>query len=225
MFAPQLKNAVQYTLILMALYFGILVHTALFSPVEISQFLFSEQGAFEFFSPWLWCLLAFLCLFQNKWLYSTRIASALAALLFAMREWDLHKTLFETSFIKTNFYRSSDIALGDKLIGGTILLIAVYVLFFLMRRFIQFSREQFNGLTVAGFFVYLTLVCAALSKILDRSISQLNELFGIQVSQQASLLVLSVEESMEMLLPVMLIIALLSFRQVKQLGQGTRKNA
>ena len=207
-----LRMPVKITAFLLVLYILILAHTAWMAPPEIVEFLFSEQGAFEFFSPWLWLVLAGLCLVAAPMLWKTRIASSIAAILLAMREWDLHKSLFEVSFIKTNFYRSAEIPLGDKLIGAAIIFVMIVVAIFLVRRFLQFCRTQWTGLTVSGFLVYLTFICAAVSKVLDRLTSQLNELFHIVLAKQTSLMIMSLEESMEMLLPVFLILAIFFFR-------------
>ena len=60
-----------------------------------------------------------------------------------------------------------------------------------------------------------TIGIAALSKVLDRMTSQLNELFDIQLIRSTQVAIMTAEESFEMLLPVLLIVAVLSYRNFK----------
>ncbi|MFW1753145.1 hypothetical protein [Acinetobacter wanghuae] len=75
--------------------------------------MFSEQGAYEALSPVLWlilavlslyyrciiavlslyyrCIIAVLSLFHPHFKVSTRWVMAISSLLFALREWDMHK--------------------------------------------------------------------------------------------------------------------------------------
>ena len=123
-----LLRVIGISLLLIFLYIGISLHTAFTAPLIVTEYLFSEEGAYEVFSPLLWFVLAFLCLVKLKLQFSTRILSALAALMLGLREMDLHKSLFEMSFIKTNFYKSPDIALTDKLLGFTLLMVMIMFL-------------------------------------------------------------------------------------------------
>ncbi len=59
--------------LLIGIYIGVCVHTALFAPVQVTQFLFSESGPFESFSAWLWYLLAVLCVLNTELKLKTRI--------------------------------------------------------------------------------------------------------------------------------------------------------
>lgn len=113
--------------LLIALYLGICIHTALNAPPAVTQYLFSESGAFEVMSPWLWYLLAVLCLLNVEIKPNTRVFTAIAATLLGLLEMDFHKQVFEMSFIKTNFYRSAEIPLMDKLLGFILLLGIIFV--------------------------------------------------------------------------------------------------
>ena len=53
------------------------------------------------------------------------------------------------------------------------------------------------------------------AKVLDRMTSQLNELFDIQLIRSTQVAIMTAEESFEMLLPVLLIVAVLSYRNFK----------
>jgi hypothetical protein len=212
---PKIARVIGISLLLIVIYIGLSLHTAVTAPLSVTEYLFSEEGAYEVFSPLLWYLLAILCVFNTKMLMSTRILSALAAVLLGMREMDLHKSLFEMSFIKTNFYRSPDIAITDKLLGFAILMFMVYLLVALGKRFYNVLRNIKQDFDIAYIYIAFTVMVAVLSKVLDRMTSQLNELFNIQLLRSTQLAIMTAEESFEMLLPVLLIVAVLTYRNFK----------
>lgn len=144
--------------LLIALYLGICIHTALNAPASVTQYLFSESGAFEVMSPWLWYLLAVLCLLNVEIKLNTRVFTAIAATLLGLREMDFHKQVFEMSFIKTNFYRSAEIPLMDKLLGFILLLGIIFVFLVLAKKLVQTIRSMKDSLNIAHFF-YLPHHC------------------------------------------------------------------
>ena len=200
--------------LLIALYLGICIHTALNAPASVTQYLFSESGAFEVMSPWLWYLLAVLCLLNVEIKLNTRVFTAIAATLLGLREMDFHKQVFEMSFIKTNFYRSAEIPLMDKLLGFILLLGIIFVFLVLAKKLVQTIRSMKDSLNIAHFFIFLTIACGGLSKVLDRTTSTLKEEFGIQLVPHTQIMIMTIEEGVEMLLPVLLIVAVLSYRKV-----------
>lgn len=200
--------------LLIALYLGICIHTALNAPASVTQYLFSESGAFEVMSPWLWYLLAILCLLNVEIKPNTRMFTAIAATLLGLREMDFHKQVFEMSFIKTNFYRSAEIPLMDKLLGFVLLLGIILVFLVLAKKLVQTIRSMKNSLNVAHFFIFLTIACGGLSKVLDRTTSTLKEEFSIQLVPHTQIIIMTIEEGVEMLLPILLIVAVLSYRKV-----------
>ncbi|MCJ0928808.1 hypothetical protein MTX11_12610 [Acinetobacter lwoffii] len=205
--------------LLIALYLGICIHTALNAPASVTQYLFSESGAFEVMSPWLWYLLAVLCLLNVETKPNTRVFTAIAATLLGLREMDFHKQVFEMSFIKTNFYRSAEIPLMDKLLGFILLLGIIFVFLVLAKKLVQTIRSMKNSLNIAHFFIFLTIACGGLSKVLDRTTSTLKEEFGIQLVPHTQIMIMTIEEGVEMLLPVLLIVAVLSYRKVLNQAQ------
>lgn len=200
--------------LLIALYLGICIHTALNAPIPVTQYLFSESGAFEVMSPWLWYLLAVLCLLNVEIKLNTRLYMAVAAILLGMREMDFHKRIFEISFIKTNFYRSAEIPVMDKVLGLILLLGIIFVFLVLAKKLVQTIRNIKNSLNIAHFFIFLTIACGGISKVLDRTTSTLREEFGVQLLPHTQIVIMTIEEGVEMLLPVLLIVAVLTYRKV-----------
>nr|WP_228284861.1 hypothetical protein [Acinetobacter sp. AR2-3] len=170
-------------------------------------------------SPWLWYLLAVLCLLNVEIKPNTRVFTAIAATLLGLREMDFHKQVFEMSFIKTNFYRSAEIPLMDKLLGFILLLGIIFVFLVLAKKLVQTIRSMKNSLNIAHFFIFLTIACGGLSKVLDRTTSTLKEEFGIQLVPHTQIMIMTIEEGVEMLLPVLLIVAVLSYRKVLNQAQ------
>lgn len=205
--------------LLIALYLGICIHTALNAPASVTQYLFSESGAFEVMSPWLWYLLAVLCLLNVEIKLNTRVFTAIAATLLGLREMGFHKQVFEMSFIKTNFYRSAEIPLMDKLLGFILLLGIIFVFLVLAKKLVQTIRSMKDSLNIAHFFIFLTIACGGLSKVLDRTTSTLKDEFGIQLVPHTQIMIMTIEEGVEMLLPVLLIVAVLSYRKVLNQAQ------
>lgn len=205
--------------LLIALYLGICIHTALNAPASVTQYLFSESGAFEVMSPWLWYLLAVLCLLNVEIKLNTRVFTAIAATLLGLREMDFHKQVFEMSFIKTNFYRSAEIPLMDKLLGFILLIGIIFVFLVLAKKLVQTIRSMKDSLNIAHFFIFLTIACGGLSKVLDRTTSTLKDEFGIQLVPHTQIMIMTIEEGVEMLLPVLLIVAVLSYRKVLNQAQ------
>lgn len=209
----QLKLVLQITLLLLSLYLGLTVHTVLKASPEITKFLYSETSVYEVFSHWLWGVLALLSLISSMSL-RLRISVAVAALLMGARELDMHKSLFSMSFIKTKFYTSADISFNEKLIGATILililLLAGYLLAQLLQRMKQRRLDAPMALMLMGFGMGLV------SKVLDRFSSQMRELFNIFVTNETRLMIMALEESLEMIIPVFLIVALLIYNATQK---------
>ena len=89
--------------LLIALYLSICIHTAWNAPLEVTRYLFSESGAFEVLSPWLWYLLALLCLLNIEIKLNTRIFMAVAAILLGMREMDFISVCLKSVLLKPIF--------------------------------------------------------------------------------------------------------------------------
>ena len=89
-------------------------------------------------------------------------------------------------------------------------MLRLFFIYFLCRT--QVIKQD---LDISYIYVVFTIAIAALSKVLDRMTSQLNELFDIQLIRSTQLAIMTAEESFEMLLPVLLIVAVLSYRNFK----------
>ena len=199
---------------LLAIYFCFIIYTIWLMPADIGRILFSEQGPFEVFTSWLWLILSLFCLINKELLLTTRFATGLSALLLAAREMDFHKSLFGSSFIKTNFYRSQEIPFSDKVYGLIILVLIAGLTLFLLKKLLQTLRLSAHHYTPSTVIILVAIFLTVISKILDRFSSQMYELFHIEISQNTSLLIYALEESTEMLIPILLIISLFNFKRL-----------
>lgn len=199
-------------LLLLTSYLGIAAFITLKAPQEVWAYLYSEAGPYEVFSAYLWLLLSILALFTKSMQPSTRLIAALMALMLGARELDMHKSLFSMSFIKTNFYKSADISLQDKLVGGLILLAMIILLVCLLVRMWRHFRNN-TFYTSSSFLLFSGLLLGILSKVLDRFSSQMLKLFQITLPPDTRMMIIAFEESLEMVIPLLLALALLAYQK------------
>ena len=129
--------------------------------------LIAESGWFERPSPLAWAVLALLVPMAAG-LSRRSVSLALLCLLFGMRELDWHQVVAGTSFLKINFYRSAEIALSQKLLGGALGLLSVgTVLWALALNVPRFVRDRAFDRSW-GRIVVLAVALIAFAKFLDR---------------------------------------------------------
>ena len=199
-------------LLLLTTYLGIAAFITLKAPQEVWAYLYSEAGPYEVFSAYLWLLLSISALFTKSMQPSTRLIAALMALMLGARELDMHKSLFSMSFIKTNFYKSASIPLHDKLVGGLILLAMTSLLIYLIVRTWRYFSNSVCC-TSSSLLLFSGLLLGITSKILDRFSSQMLKLFQIALPPDVRMMIVSFEESLELLMPLLLILALLTYQK------------
>jgi len=151
---------------------------------------------------------------------SLRLPLSIALFGFGARELDLHKAFTDTSVLKVSFY------LGDAPWAHKLLALAVVlsVLAALGTLLIRYTHRVWQGLrqghpvsvTVAVFAV--TVVVA---KIFDRSRMVLLEDFGIDVGESLGDLLISLEETLELGLPLIVMVGPLRLRRRIQRAANT----
>lgn len=138
---------------------------------------------------------------------SSLAAISIVLIACAARELDLHIALFGLSILKANFYRK--FATGTQIFIA--LLIILPVLFSVGFLVVHHGRWLLNGtrcriptaVTILSIFVLLVVV-----KILDRSLGMVQELSGYAPPLPLRVLQLSLEEPLEMVPPMLVIIAI-----------------
>lgn len=195
-------------------YAGLLTALAFCLPEDQFRWMFSEQGPFERMSIVFWLSLAALCLFLPGLPYQGRFAPALAALLAAGREADLHRAFTERSIFKSSYYLKSAAPLGEKVLGGLVAFLAlvVYLLGAGARYFFRARAWQRGWAQTLASGVGLLAIC----KMMDRAESVLGEWFGWRFAPVLKHLNGAWEEGFECLLPVLFIVGVLQYRAWRQ---------
>lgn len=206
-----LSTAVRMALVVVLIYVGYLMLLALSLPPELFKPLFSEQGPFEEMSMVLWVVLGAMLLFHD--FRSPRVlALAALAFLFAGREADLHKAYTVMSIEKIKFYLSPDVPVIQKILGGIVLLGCIGLILHLAQLCHRYFYRQGGLRTPVGQVLLLPVLMLPASKIIDRFASQVYEIFGVRLPVTLGQVVSSLEEGIEMAMPVLFIVALMLYR-------------
>jgi hypothetical protein len=172
--------------------------------------LFSEKGFFEQFSIVAWIAAAIALLIRHT-KEAPRLATGMSLLCFlcAAREDDWHKKFTADGILKLKYYTKSAAPLAEKIPAALIALVFITLIFYATYLAYRAWRngtwrdrhaQQLTILGIALFFV---------GKILDRSISLLDELFQISVPKALGRMIGAYEEGFEMWSPVLFTVAAL----------------
>lgn len=193
------------------------INTLLF-PWDATLEWMQEGGIVENTTIFMYYLaLASLWLFPPRALSKTAIvAISLLLVAAAARELDLHKAMFGMSILKTNFYRSY--ASGTQIAGALLVLLPIFaaVIYLLLAYGRPLLRAVKNrhpaAITVASTFIFLVLL-----KVFDSAIGIIGEKLGKPgevwgYTTPAGLITMALEESLELALPLLIVIAVLQAR-------------
>jgi hypothetical protein len=137
----------------------------------------------------------------------TCVAVSIVLLAGAAREMDLHIALFGMSILKANFYRKfatgPQVAIALLIIFPVLLSAGYLAIRYGRRLFAAARRRDPTAVTITSFFVLLVLV-----KVLVRSLGMVEEIGGYAAPLPLRALQLSMEEPLEMLMPLLVVIAI-----------------
>ena len=194
------------------------VNTLLF-PWEATLEWMIEGGIVENATIFMYYLaLASLWLFPPRAL--TRMAIAAISLLLiaaAARELDLHKAMFGMSILKTNFYRGY--ASGTQIAAALLILLPIFAAMIYLA--LSYGRRLMKSVKVrdpAAVTVATTFVFLVLLKIFDSFIGFIGgqlgkpgEIWGY--TTPGGLITMALEESLELALPLLVVIAVIQARK------------
>jgi hypothetical protein len=191
-----------------------------FLPEEPRGVLVREGGPIEGASTLLYFAGAVLCV-----LYSVLgiwrgglLAGALLSVL-ALREMDFHTRFTSMSVTKTRFFVSPDVSVGAKLLVVGIFLVLCLAAFFFARRhargFLEAlkRKEPWASLTLSG------VLLLPVSVFLDGTMRMMDSL-GVEVGRESGVLIGVVEETAELGIPVMFVLALLLWGRARRRRVG-----
>jgi hypothetical protein len=184
-----------------------------FLDVEQQKNLLTEGGLFESLTVYLYifCLIL-ICMswplqkIRSKWYLSALI------ILFALRELDYDKAHFTHGVLKSRQYFSDLVGLPEFLISLAVLIFILTVLLFIVFK----ERNNFIKGVINFRQSQLAVLTSIILVIVTKTIDGAERKFGIDLSPAGERFALIVEEVGEMGIPIMFVIAILSWRNKNQ---------
>lgn len=175
-------------------------------PDTAAAYALSESGLFEQFSLIFWAMLSIYIIWRwwpgsaDSW------AVAMLPLIALAREASLHKSLYGMSVLKFKFYLAPHIALSSKLITGAIVITLISSLFYGL--YLAYSWLKQGAIKrSSGQFVLTGIIVLLTTKVFDRMNAILRADFNILLSEHVAETIIVLEESFEMALPLIFLIA------------------
>ena len=134
-----------------------------------------------------------------------------------MREADWHKSVSSESILKIKFWLNGQIPVSDKLLAIAILLPIVWMLVYFVWNYTKkFWKALWDGEGYAVS-ILMFLVTLVTSKVLDRSLNMLTELYQMHFPEWLVALQTSQEEFLECLLPILIIVVIAQYRRSRNI--------
>lgn len=173
-------------------------------------FLVSENGPIETASAIGYFAVLLIMLVQGGWGYlksHAYIFTLVAAL--GLRELDFDKRFTKMGILKSKFYVSPEVPSTEKIIGFLVIIILLYCIILLLRRHL---RSFLAGCLkeVVPMSAGIALLFIILSKSIDGLSRKLGSL-GINISHRISASSESIEEIVELGIPLMLLVSAIAF--------------
>ena len=184
-----------------------------FLDVEQQKTLLAEGGLFESLTVYLYifCLILVCISWPLQKIQSNWYLSALI-ILFALRELDYDKAHFTHGVLKSRQYFSD-------LVGFPELLISIVVLIFILTVLASIILRERNNF-IKGVINFrqsqLAVLTSIILVIVAKTVDGMERKFGIDLSPSGERFALIVEEVGEMGIPIMFVIAILSWRNKNQ---------
>jgi len=189
-----------------------------FAPIEDLKNWTREDAFFEYGSIAGYWIAVLVCLILAVRGHAARFHAdtALLLFLFGARELDWHKKFTTASVLKSNYYLKMHVSTGERLVAGVImLLVLVFIVYYLARYVPPFIRNL-RQRQPAAITVCCSLVALVVSKFMDRLINVLQDDYGFAVAEWLIRLQLSIEEPLEMMIPVLILLALYQTHQLRR---------
>ena len=150
---------------------------------------------------------------RNTLYVRTRLALTIMLSYMFMREADMHKWLNGLSILKIKFWLSSDIPLNDKLWAAAILAPVLWMLCYFLKNYARQFWTDFWRRESYAISIFVFLAVLVISKIFDRGLNVMTELWGWEFDIWIKALLTAQEEFLECILPVLVMIAVLQYRE------------
>jgi hypothetical protein len=180
-----------------------------FLDVEQQKNLLTEGGLFESLTVYLYifCLILICISWPLQKILSHWYLCALI-ILFALRELDYDKAYFTHGVLKSRQYFSDLVGLPELLVSIVVLIFILTVLLFIVLK----ERNNFIKGVINFEQSQLAVLASIILIIVTKTIDGAERKFGIDLSPAGEKFALIVEEVGEMGIPIMFVIAILSWR-------------
>lgn len=180
------------------------------APADVRNFLAREGGPIEWATVACYALaLGYILvrgLYQKtKWIFWLVV-------LFIMRELDFDARFTSGKITKFDFYLAPDLSLLQALYAFAVLGGFVFVLFMTIKSYGKSFANEVKERTPIALAVTIALVAVGLSKLIDGP-RRKAKYFGLDPSDDAIAFFQIIEESIELLIPLMIIVALTHYYQ------------
>jgi len=184
-----------------------------FMDIDEQKKLLTEHGLFESLTVYLYilCLVLIFIFWSWKKIISKWYLSALI-ILFALRELDYDKAHFTHGVLKSRQYFSDLVGLPELIASISILIFIVLVLASIIIKEKDSFIKGVKSLKQSQLAVLTSIILVIVTKTIDGA----ERKFGIDLSPAGERFALIVEEVGEMGIPIMFVIAILSWRNKNQ---------
>lgn len=186
-----------------------------FLPAEAMINLVRENGPVENLTLVVYIVAIAAILYGGKGFLTirTRAACTIVLTYMFMREADMHKSLNGMSILKIKFWLSGQIPVADKLLAVAILVPVLWALIYFLK---NYTRQWLNDLFrkegyAIGIFMFLAVL--VISKIFDRSLNMMTEMWGWHFPLWLEALVTGQEEYLECILPLLVMVSFFQYRE------------
>lgn len=175
------------------------------APADVRSFLASEGGPIEWAT--VACYAAALGYIVFRGLYEKTKWIFWLVVVFMMRELDFDARFTGGKITKLEFYLAPDLRLLQALYAIALLGGFLFVIFMVIKSYGRSFAAEVREWTPIGLAASLALMTIAFSKLMDGPRRKASYV-GIDLSEQAIVIFQIVEESLELLIPLMIIVGL-----------------
>jgi len=167
-----------------------------------------EGGIIETLSAAGYFLCAFLMLYWGGLSYLKKYHYFfIMVVLFGLRELDFDKKFTTMGVLKSKFYVSSQVPMGEKIIGLMVVALLVYLIITILKKYSKNLLSKIKSSDPVYIGGLLTFTFLAVSKTLDGFARKMRD-FNVEISKQTSVHITSMEEILELAIPIILIVTL-----------------
>ncbi len=155
------------------------------------------------------CIILLVCQGWKKEERQSYWYTNLLLLILGLREFDFHCRFTTMGITKTKFYVSPDVPVMEKIIGAGVTFLFLYLIIYLIKKHFKDMLSAIKQMEPYAIGICFGILFMCLSKTLDALGSNLASI-GVIIGYELELIAISVEEILELGIPLMFIIAIMT---------------